>query len=160
MIPCEKQWGEGVKMKQRQLRTNSQRRGFTLIEVLLVLAILGVIAAMLVPSLLGRQKKALVDQTKLNIKALEGILRQYALDHDGEMPTTAEGLEVLITAPNNDDKWNGPYVTETKTLPSDAWGRPFQYEYPPQHQQGGEKPDISSSGPDKQFGTPDDVTNW
>lgn len=147
-------------MQQRQVRTNHARRGFTLIEVLLVLAILGVIAAMLVPSLLRRQKQAMIDQTKLNIKALEGILRQYGLDHDGDLPTTAQGLEVLLVAPNNDEKWKGPYITDTKTLPSDAWGRPFQYEYPPQHHDGGEKPDISSGGPDKQFGTADDVTNW
>lgn len=147
-------------MQRRTLRHNDRRRGFTLIEVLLVLAILGVIAAMLVPSLLRRQKQALIDQTKINIKALEGILRQYGLDHDGDMPTTAQGLEVLIVAPNNDDKWKGPYITETKTLPADAWGRPFQYEFPPTHHSGGDVPDISSGGPDKTFGTADDVTNW
>lgn len=147
-------------MQQRQHVQYNKRRGFTLIEVLLVLAILGVIAAMVVPQLLGRQKKANVDATRLSITGLEQALDLYAVDHSGEYPTTAEGLESLLVKPNADEKWNGPYLKESKQVPVDAWGRPLQYEYPGQHNTGGTKPDISSGGPDKAFGTPDDITNW
>ena len=147
-------------MRQRRHVSGHQRRGFTLIEVLLVLAILGVIAAMVVPQLMGRQKKANIDATRLSITGLEQALKLYALEHTGEYPTTAEGLEALLVRPNNDDKWNGPYVEYEKSLPIDPWGRPLQYEYPGQHHSDGSKPDISSGGPDKAFGTPDDITNW
>ena len=99
-------------MQHRQQVRKQKRRGFTLIEVLLVLAILGVIAAMVVPQLLGKQKQAMIDQTKLSIKALQQVLDLYALDHSGEKPTTAEGLNVLLQQPNNDDKWHGPYLKD------------------------------------------------
>jgi general secretion pathway protein G len=138
----------------------TRRRGFTLIEVLLVLAILGVIAAMVVPQLLGRQKQAMIDQTKLSIKSLENTLEFYAKDHDGEFATSAEGLEVLLHQPNNDDKWHGPYLKDVKTVPLDAWGKPFHYEYPGQHHPQGTAPDITSNGPDKVQGTNDDINNW
>lgn len=147
-------------MQQRRNITQSRRRGFTLIEVLLVLAILGVIAAMVVPQLLGRQKKANIDAARLSITGLEQALDLYAVDHNGEYPTTGEGLESLLVAPNNDEKWNGPYLKDAGAIPVDPWGRPLQYEYPGQHHAQGSKPDISSGGPDKAFGTPDDITNW
>ncbi len=147
-------------MQRRQHVQHHTRRGFTLIEVLLVLAILGVIAAMVVPQLMGRQKKANIDTTRLSITNLEQTLDMYAVDHNGEYPTTAEGLESLLVKPNNDEKWNGPYLKDAKKVPLDPWGRPLQYEYPGQHHDQGTKPDISSSGPDKAFGTPDDITNW
>lgn len=147
-------------MQRRQETKRNQRLGFTLIEVLLVLAILGVIAAMVVPQLLGRQKKANIDATRLSITGLEQALELYAVDHSGEYPTTGEGLESLLTAPNNDEKWHGPYLKESKAVPVDAWGRPIQYEYPGQHNPNGSKPDISSGGPDKAFGTADDIVNW
>lgn len=140
--------------------TRRRRSGFTLIEVLLVLAILGVIAAMVVPQLLGQQKKAMIDTTKASIKGLEDALEIYAVHHDSEFPTSQEGLESLISQPANDDKWVGPYLKSVKTLPLDAWGQPFQYEYPAQNNPPGTKPDISSAGPDKIPGNQDDVTNW
>ena len=147
-------------MQQRRHVQHNTRCGFTLIEVLLVLAILGVIAAMVVPQLLGRQKKANIDATRLSITGLEQALDLYSVDHSGEYPTTAEGLESLLVQPNNDEKWNGPYLKQEAEVPKDPWGRPLQYEYPGQHHNQGSKPDISSGGPDKAFGTPDDITNW
>ncbi len=147
-------------MQKRQLTKRNKRRGFTLIEVLLVLAILGVIAAMVIPNLLGRQRQANIDATKLSIGGLENALKLYAVDHNGEFPTTGEGIEALLTAPNNDEKWHGPYLDSTKSSPMDAWGKAFKYEYPGQHNAQGLKPDISSGGPDKAEGTADDITNW
>ena len=139
--------------------SNRRRRGFTLIEVLLVLAILGVIAAMVVPQLLGQQKKAMVDATKNSIAGLESALEIYALEHEGNFPTTAQGIDALINKPGDDDKWNGPYLKDTKGA-KDAWGQDFQYENPGQHHPQGNKPDISSGGPDKTLGSQDDITNW
>jgi general secretion pathway protein G len=147
-------------MQRRQESRRNKRLGFTLIEVLLVLAILGVIAAMVIPNLLGRQKQANIDATKLSISGLENALKLYAVDHNGDYPTTGEGIQALLVAPNNDEKWHGPYLEQAKASPNDAWGRPLQYEYPGTHNANGSKPDISSSGPDKANGTADDITNW
>lgn len=145
----------------KSLRTNKpqfQRRGFTLMEVLLVLAILGVIIGLVVPNLMGQRKKANIGATNLAISNVEQALKLYALDHDGEYPPTASGLEALLTAPGNDPKWKGPYI-ESGKVPADAWGNPLQYAYPGTHQQG-DKPDLWSMGPDKASSTEDDVTNW
>ena len=138
----------------------SRRDGFTLLEVLLVLAIMGVIAAMVVPQLIGRQKQANIDATKLSIHGVEQALKLYATDHDGEYPPTNVGLQALIIAPANDPNWKRPYLENTQELPKDAWGSPFQYEYPGQHNAGADKPDIWSWGPDRTPNTDDDVTNW
>lgn len=144
----------------RKLHPSNPRRrsGFTLMEVLLVLAILGVIMAMVVPQLLGRQQKANIDAAKLSIKGLEQALDLYALDHDGEFPMTNIGLQALLAPGGNDPQWKGPYLKDSTTLPLDPWGNPLQYEYPGKYQQG--KADIWSWGPDKQSGSEDDITNW
>lgn len=138
-------------------RTISSRAGFTLMEVLLVLAILGVIAAMVVPQFFGRQEQASIDATALSIKGIEQALKLYQLDHGGSYPTTNDGLQSLVTAQSNDPKWKGPYLDD---LPKDAWGKPFQYQYPPQHNTAAKKPDIWSSGLDQSNNTADDISNW
>jgi general secretion pathway protein G len=127
-------------------------------EVLLVLAILGVIMAMVVPQLMGRRREANIDATKLSIKGLSQALELYAHDHDGEYPITNIGLEALLSPAGNDLQWKGPYLKDTQTLPLDAWGNPLQYEYPGKFQQG--QADIWSWGPDRQNGSEDDITNW
>jgi len=129
-------------------------------EVLLVLVIVAVLGAMVVPGLFGVQKQSYIDATKGSIKGLEQALKVYRMHHDGEFPTTSEGLEVLIQAPSNDTKWKGRYLDETATLPADAWGNPLHYEFPGSNHPQNDKPDIWSNGPDKQDGTEDDVNNW
>ncbi len=148
------------------MRTNKRnarrRRGFTLLEVLLVLAILGVIAAMVVPNLLGRQQEANIKVTKLNIKNFEDAVKLYAVDHDGQYPE-GDTETVVALLMNTVDEETGqavqPYLEE---IPKDAWDRPLQYEYPPSgnHQTVGGKPAIWSYGPDGQDGTDDDIGNW
>ena len=135
-------------------RRSLSRGGFTLMELLIVLAIIGVIAAIAVPSFLGQQKKANVKATQASIHGLESALDYFATDHDGDYPTS---LDLLITNPGNDPKWSGPYLKGGR-LPLDAWGNELMYMFPAQNNV--DKPDIYSAGPDRQPNTADDVTNW
>ncbi|MCH2213290.1 MAG: type II secretion system major pseudopilin GspG [Fuerstiella sp.] len=135
---------------------NSRRHGFTLMEVLLVLGIMGIIMAMVVPRLLGRQQLASIDTTYGSIEGITQALRLYSLDHHGRYPTTADSLQVLVSRPSNSDsKWRGPYLERT---PQDAWGNDFDYRSPGVHLK--DTFDISSAGPDGIPGSDDDITNW
>jgi general secretion pathway protein G len=137
-----------------------RRQGFTLVEVLVVLAILVMLVGMVVPRILGTQKKADVSATKTQIGMLNAALEKYALDVKG-FPTTEQGLNALITKPADLDesvKWDGPYLN-AQDLPKDPWGRDYHYEYPPKNGKL-DRPDIWSSGPDGQDDTDDDIVNW
>ncbi|MBA4032090.1 MAG: type II secretion system protein GspG [Planctomyces sp.] len=140
----------------------TRRSGFTLIEVLLVLAILGVIAAMVVPNLLGRQKEANVKATKASLKGLEDALQQYALNHDGEYPqgSREEAFSLLIKpGADADGRAISPYLDK---VPTDAWSQGFYYENPNSKVPSATKPAIWSSGPNKlnEDGSGDDINNW
>lgn len=143
-------------MSMVSTRNTRRRSGFTLMEVLLVLAILGVIMTMVVPKVLGRQQHANADATRVSIGGLSQALKLYSLDHSGQFPASADGLSTLLRAPDaRDPRWRGPYLEKE---PVDAWGNPFQYEFP-----GRRNPDsfdISSAGPDGTHGTADDIGNW
>jgi len=144
------------------LSRRQPRRGFTLTEVLLVLAILGVIAAMVVPNLLGRQREAMVKSSKMSIKSLSDAAKQYAVDHDGEFPPGGRDEVIgLLTNPgaDKDGKQISPYL---ESIPKDAWGEPLYYEYPPTKAPNLQGPAIWSSGPDRKNddGGGDDVVNW
>jgi general secretion pathway protein G len=135
-------------------------RGFTLIEVLLVVAILGVIAAAVVPALIGRQQEANIQITRTDIKGLEQALKMYAIDHDGEyLQGGKDALPQLTSASEYRGKKMKAYLEET---PKDAWGEPLYYEYPSTKGTKGEKPAIWSSGPNRQNeeGGGDDINNW
>jgi general secretion pathway protein G len=143
-----------------RLSRRARRAGFTLLEVLLVLAILGVIAAMVVPQLLGRQQKASVDATRASIHGLEQALKLYAVDHDGEFPQgSQEDLSVLMNPVDRNGQAMAPYLEK---LPTDAWGEMLYYRYPGTQSRSAMKPDIWSSGPNRQNedGSGDDVVNW
>ncbi len=129
--------------------------GFTLIEVILVLSILGVIAGMAVPRLLSRQKYANSDATQLTIEGIEQAIKLYSIDHLGELPTQQSGLQSLVTPPQAKSRqWRGPYLD---MLPNDAWGQPIEYRCPGKiHPKGY---DLISAGPDKVMGTEDDLSN-
>jgi general secretion pathway protein G len=134
------------------LRRPRRRRGFTLMEVLLVLAILVVLGSMVTVGYLQIQKNANRDAATGQIGMLEGAVRFYALNV-GTCPTTQQGLVALREAPSdlkNPAKWAGPYVTEE--LPLDPWGSPYQYE-----QLSADEFKIWSNGPDGQQGSEDDV---
>lgn len=140
----------------------SRRRGFTLTEVLLVLAIMGVLAAMVVPQLLGRQQEALVRATRTSIKGMEDACKQYAVSNSGEFPTGGqeEVLNLLLTPPP--DSSGRAVASYLESTPKDAWQQPLYYEYPNTKAQNSVKPAIWSSGPNKQNedGAGDDINNW
>lgn len=141
---------------------NRKRSGFTLTEVLLVLAILGVIAAMVVPNLIGQQGKANVMATKANIKGFEEAIKQYAIANDGVFPEgSRDEVIALLVQPGQDadGRMIAPYLEKT---PRDAWDQPLYYQYPNTKVANATKPAIWSSGPNKQNedGGGDDVNNW
>ena len=138
-------------MKKNTPKRRARRGGFTLIEVLLVLAILGVIAAMVVPNLLGRQQEANEKATKQSIESVENTAKQFAVNHDGQYP---QSMNELLQPENVGGVQKPPYLEEP---PLDAWDMPIQYEPP---QQMGQKPRIWSFGPNKQEGGGDDISNY
>lgn len=147
---------------KRPRRAHARRGGFTLLEVLLVLAILGVIMAMVVPQLLGRQQEAMIKAAALNIKGFEDAVKLYAADHDGEYPqgTSEDVVPLLLSAEDLETgKPRAPYL---ENIPLDPWDNPLMYEYPAtgNRQTLSGKPAIWSIGPDKQDGTDDDIDNW
>jgi general secretion pathway protein G len=146
----------------RNFQRKQTRRGFTLIEVLLVLAIIGVLAAFAVPQLLGRQQKANVDTTVGLIKEFEKNIQMYAVDHDGVYPQgDSDTVIEMMLSPGTDRNGRqlNPYLS---AVPKDAWGNPLSYEYPPSgnRQQMLDKPAVWSIGPNGQDGDEDDITNW
>ena len=128
---------------------------FTLIELLLVLVILAVLAAVIVPIYTGQIEKSRIRTTIADISQLETVLASFQLDN-GRFPTSEEGLAALVRAPTAlTATWSGPYV---KQITTDKWGRPYRYICP--------APDdrstylLFSCGPDGQEYTPDDITQY
>ena len=135
------------------------QRGFTLIEILLVVVIILVLAAMVVPNFAGKGKQARTAAAKADIDAnLSTALDLYELDN-GRYPTTEQGIKSLVEKPNSSPvpaNWNGPYVKK-KRIPIDPWGKDYVYTSPGQHNTDGY--DLSSNGPDG-VTSDDDIVNW
>jgi general secretion pathway protein G len=146
---------------QQTNRNPQQRGGFTLIEMLVVLAILVLLMSMVGPRILGSREKADISSTKTQIGMFRGSLEQYNLD-TRSYPSTEEGLVALVEAPADEEEgtsnWDGPYISKSE-IPKDPWGNDYQYEFPPEHGKG-DFPDIWSYGPDGEDNTDDDITNW
>lgn len=130
--------------------------GFTLIEIMLVVIIIGALAAMVIPRLTGRSDQAKVTAAKADIEAhLATALKLYELD-SGNFPTTSQGLDALLVKPTSSPippNWNGPYIEKK---PLDPWGRPYVYSSPGDHRA---DYDLSSKGKDLNK-EDDDITNW
>ena len=135
----------------------TDRQAFTLLELLLVVFIIGILAALVVGRFVGVQEGAKITVAKGQISELEKALERYKLDMD-KYPTTEEGLNALFKAPDDPDqakKWKG-YLQ--KAIPKDQWGKDYIYKCPGEHNT--TTFDLYSWGPDGQEGTEDDVKNW
>ena len=111
----------------RSRRASGSQRAFTLIEMLVVILILAILAALIIPRLVGRTSDAKIAKAKSDIATLSSLLQQYRLDSD-RYPTTEEGLMALRVRPSSARGWKGPYTT--KDIPLDPWNAPYVYQSP------------------------------
>lgn len=133
---------------RRISRREDREAGFTLLELLVVLAILGLLIGLVAPralNLLGSSKEKIA---RIDVERLAANLDIYKLDV-GTYPTTDQGLQALIRRPQGAERWNGPYLKGDK-LPEDPWGHPFGYRSPSQRP--GHDYDLYSLGPSGQAG--------
>lgn len=133
-----------------------EQRGFTLLELLVVIVIIGLLASLVAPKYFNQVGRSNSGVAKAQIDALEKALDQYRLDV-GSYPSTELGLAALTTRPQNLERWQGPYLK--KVAPPDPWGRSYQYKSPGDH---GDY-DLYSWGADGQpggSGEAADVTSW
>ncbi|MCH8828798.1 MAG: type II secretion system protein GspG [Planctomycetes bacterium] len=150
---------------KRHRKNPNRRNAFTLMEVLLVLAILGVIAAMVVPQLIGKQEDAMISATEASIKGIADGLKHYSTKHDGAFPDS--GQDILRTLSrrqvDEDGKPDGPWIEKYV----DAWGNKFNYDWNQSSRSNSKDqnmitPAIWSNGPDgvDNQGNGDDIRNW
>ena len=131
-------------------------RGFTLLELLVVMVIIGLLAGYVGPKFFGQIGKSEVKAARAQIDALQKALDQYRLDV-GHYPSTEQGLAALLAKPADEPKWAGPYLS--KDLPKDPWGHDYQYRSPGEH---GDY-DLLSFGKDGRpggEGEDADITSW
>ncbi|MBZ0059558.1 MULTISPECIES: type II secretion system major pseudopilin GspG [unclassified Leclercia] len=136
--------------------SGSQQRGFTLLEIMVVIVILGILASIVVPNLMGNKKQADRQKAVTDIVALENALDMYSLDNS-RYPTTEQGLDALISKPDAEPV-PGNYRQDgyIKRLPADPWQNAYQLVSPGEHG----SVDVFSPGPDGQAGNDDDIGNW
>ena len=142
---------------QRSGYRRSLQAGVTLIEMLVVVTIIALFAAVVGPKLLGKADEAKKVAARQQINQISQTLAMYKLD-TGVFPTTEQGLHALREKPGNINQWNGPYLT--MELPMDPWGNPYVYKFPGDH---GDEPDIVSYGGDGQpggTGLNEDIVSW
>ena len=133
-----------------------RQNGFSLIEVMVVVLIIGIMTAIIAPNIIDSQVEAQLKKAAIDIRKLEGALEMYKLKNN-VFPTTEQGLDALVTAPTIDPiPRNYPSQGFIKHLPEDPWGNPYALISP------GELGaiDIFSNGPDLEPGTDDDIGNW
>jgi len=132
-----------------------QHRAFTLIELLLVLVILGILAAIVVPKFSGRTEQARVTAAQSQISTFGTALDAFEVDN-GYFPKGKNGLSDLVQQPRDAQNWKGPYLKSD--IPLDPWTHAYIYECPGKHNPTGY--DLMSMGFDGRAGSDDDITNW
>jgi len=138
----------------RSMKARRRVSGFTLVELLVVLAILGMLAALVGPQVLNQLGGAKSKSATIQIRDFEQALELYKLDV-GRFPRSGEGLEALVRQPSGAKGWNGPYLKKDE-LPMDPWGNPYEYRV------SGSRIEIISYGADGRAGGSDedaDVSN-
>jgi len=145
------------RLQQRRRRVRAGEAGFTLVEILVVITIIGLIMALVGPRVLNYLAESKVKAARIQVESFSSSLDLFYLDA-GRYPTTSEGLGALAQRPGGIDAWNGPYL-RTGAVPNDPWGRPYVYRSPGEHG----PYDIVSYGSDGQqggTGTAADIESW
>jgi general secretion pathway protein G len=141
-----------IEIKNNIVRETDSRRAFTLVELMLVVVIIGILAALVIPKIVGNSERARLTAAQADINGgIKSALGQYEIDN-GFYP---KSLQDLLVQPSNAKNWHGPYLDN---LPVDPWGNPYIYYFPGKHNQNGY--DLLSTGPDGKEGTDDDIVNW
>lgn len=146
---------------QRHVPRATGRRGFTLIEVMVVVIVLGLIAGLVGPQIVGRVSDARDTTARTQIEMIAVALDSYRLDN-GRYPTTQQGLEALRTQPTTDPvpaNWRGPYLR--RAVPQDPWGRAYEYRSPGEENPGSyDLFTLGADGVPGGEGEDADVTSW
>ena len=149
-------WMNPVVRRPVEGRRRTTSRGFTLLELLVVMVIIGLLAAYVAPRYFAQVGKSETRSAQAQVASLANALDAYRLDV-GQYPTTEQGLASLTTRPTGSARWNGPYLQ--KAVPPDPWGRTYLYKSPGEH---GDY-DLSSLGKDGQpggSGDDTDIVSW
>ncbi len=132
----------------------ARNRGFTLIEIMVVVAVIALLGAMIGPTLFNKVQQAEQTRVAQDIRAIESALKFYRLDNY-RFPTQTQGLDALMSAPDsNNANWNGPYL---ESVPMDPWGQEYRYSYPSTH---GRDFDVYTLGADQSEGGEGADTDW
>ena len=147
----------GMPCSQLRLRPHrhapASGAGFTLLELLVVMVIIGLLAGFVAPKLFAQVGKSEVKVARAQIESLGKALDQYRID-TGRYPATSQGLAALVQRPADEPRWSGPYLA--KAVPADPWGRPYRYRSPGEH---GDY-DLWSGGKDDAEGGADELRSW
>ena len=141
-----------IQIRNPKPEIRNHRRAFTLVEMLLVVTIIGILAALVIPRIAGTSDRARKTAAHADINGgIKSALGAYEVDN-GNYP---KSLQDLLVQPSNARNWHGPYLEK---MPLDPWGSPYVYYFPGKHTPTGY--DLLSIGPDLKEGTDDDIGNW
>lgn len=140
-----------MKTTTRPSLIHSTRRAFTLVEMLLVITIIGILAALVVPKMMGRSEQARQAAVRADLSSIKTALDAFEIDN-GYYP---KNLADLLQQPGDVKNWHGPYLDK---VPQDPWGNPYLYGCP--GRRNSTTYDLASVGPDSKEGTDDDIGNW
>lgn len=144
-------------MSNEAVAARQAERGFTLVELLVVLVILGLLAAFAAPRVIKYLGRAKVDAAAAQLQNIAGTLDLYRLEV-GHYPSAEQGLEALVTRPPGVDSWNGPYIKKREML-IDPWGAPYHYRFPGEHGDF-DLYSLGADGAEGGEGEDRDITDW